>query len=345
MNNKICGIPFSEIRLYPHPYNTNRLTIMCCCPSWLNAPYNEFTEYVPETSSGYLKIDEVWNSNRMVKLRKSVVDGTYSYCNLNKCASYLSNKLDPLPYKAIESIRQKNYKLNYPPITIHTAIDRACNLRCPTCRLKLNPLPNTKTENWLESVLNSGIECLNFNGSGEAFKNPYFLNLMINFKKEEYPNLKKIDIITNGTLLNSTMWISLSKDFKSIINSVMVSVDAATEKTYKKIRLGGNFQILMKNIKFLGDLRRKGEIKELSLAFVVQKSNIHELSDFSKLAIDVGASCMSAMKVDDWSHYTQGEFRDRFELSENHLLTYKKEIIRIKTLLEKEGLTFYSNLE
>lgn len=343
--NKICGIPFSEIRLYPHPYNTNRLTLMCCCPSWLDVPYNEFTYCVPETPSGHLKIDEVWNSERMIKLRKSVVEGTYTFCKLDRCASYISNDIIPPPKRALELIEKGIYEMDYPPITIHSAIDRACNLRCPTCRLRLNPLPNVKTENWLESILKSGIECINFNGSGEAFKNPYFLGFMINFKKENFPNLKKVDIITNGTLLNYVMWMSLSDDFKSILDTIMVSVDAATESTYKKVRLGGNFQTVLKNLKFLGNLRRKGEIKKLSLAFVIQKINRHELYDFSKMAIEIGATSVSATRVEDWSHYTLGEFYERFELPESYLATYKEDFLKIKDLLKKEGLSFYSNLE
>lgn len=342
--SKICGVPFSEIRLYPHPFDSNKISLMTCCSSWLQAPYNEYTEVIPETPSGYLKILEIWNTQRMIDLRKSVVDGSYRYCKLDKCPNYLTGTLMPLPDRASELIEKGIFELDYPPLNIHACIDKACNLQCPTCRTSPIFLPNKKSYNWLKSVLLSGIETLNLNGSGEIFKNKYILDILSEFKNKDYPNLKRVDIITNGTLINHIMWISLPEDLKRLVNCFTVSVDAASEEVYRIVRPGGNFKKLVSNLSFLGDLRRDGVIINLALAFVVQKSNVHELYDFVKLADSVNANIVTITKVEDWSIYPHDYYLKRFELPTGWEARYKEEFDNIKKYLKDKKIVCYSNV-
>jgi MoaA/NifB/PqqE/SkfB family radical SAM enzyme len=341
---KICGIPFSGFMLYVNPYDKDKIVSTTCCPSWLNIPYNACNTPVPENGSGFLDINKIWNSDEMIKFRRSVVDGSYSFCNLSKCPSFSSNNLFPLPDRAKELIEQGIYEVDYPPLYVQANIDRACNLRCPSCRGTVYATSNPKSYTWLKSILSNGVEHLVVNGTGELFKNQYLLAALNEIKKDNYPNLKYIDIITNGTLFNKTMWASLSEGFKSILRRVNISVDAASEQTYEKIRVGGNFNRLLDNLSHIGNLRKEEKIKGLTISFVLQKSNIHELLDFVKLAKKINADGVDIMKIENWHSQSQQDFKNNLELPDNWESIYKNDIDEVKRYMKDNNLNYFSNI-
>jgi sulfatase maturation enzyme AslB (radical SAM superfamily) len=343
-DQKICGLPFSGFMLYVNPYNRDKIVSAFCCPSWLNPPYDVNKIPVPEDASGFLKINEIWNSAEIIKFRKSVADGSYSFCNVDKCPNLASGTLAPLPHRAQELISQGIYEVDYPPIYIQANIDRACNLQCPSCRGYHYAKSNPKVYTWLNSILSNGTEHIVINGTGELFKNQYMLAALNEIKKEDYPSLKYIDIITNGTLLNKTMWASLSEGFKSKIRRITVSVDAASKQTYEKIRVGGNFEVLLDNLYYIGTLRREDKIKGLTISFVLQKSNIHELLDFVKMVKKINADGVDIMMVENWKSQSLQDFKDNLELPDNWKNTYKDKIEEVKRYLISNNLNYYSNI-
>lgn len=345
MKNKICGVPFSEVSIYSHPCDSDKLIFMSCCPNWLEPPYTEFSVEIPQTESGDINLGVVWNSEKMINLRKSIASGEYTFCKKDRCPNIIGNNFIPLPKRAQELIDKNIYELDYPPICVHMAIDNSCNLQCPSCRRDHIVHPNPKTGKWIESILDFGIEYIGFNYNGEAFNNYHFLNFMRNFKKEKYPSLKKVDLITNGIQFDQKMWESLSDDFKDIINYMTVSVDAATEETYNKIRVRGDFQKVCQNLKFLGQLKKNGKIKYLTISFVLQKLNRHEILEFAKMIIDIGASSVAICRIENWIHYSKEEFKEKMDLPDNFLIENKEKIQEIKRMINNAGLLFFNNIE
>ena len=337
-NRKICGVPFSEIRFYQNSFDDNKLIYMNCCPSWLNTPYNEYSENVSETPSGYIDIMEVWNTKRNVELRKSVFEGSYKYCKLSRCPNYISDRLPPVPDRAMELAASGIFEMDYPPLIVHVGVDKACNLCCPTCRTSPIPISNEKSYNRLKSVLESGVEGIVINGSGELFKNRYLLDCL---SDANYPKLKNTSIITNGTLLNEIMWASLPVSFQNSILNITVSVDAASSKTYSRVRPGGNFDRLLKNLRFIGRLKNEGKIRSFGMAFVLQQDNKHELLDFVKLAHEVGAGTVVLTGVDDWSLYPHKEFLNRFKVPDGEMDDI---FIELRMYIRQVGLDYYTNL-
>jgi MoaA/NifB/PqqE/SkfB family radical SAM enzyme len=330
--------------LYVDPYNKDRIFSATCCPTWLKYPYNACNTYIPEDSSGFLKLDKFWNSDEMITFRKSIMDGSYSFCNKEICPNYFSSTLTPLPDRAKELIDQDTYVVDYPPLYIQANVDRACNLRCPSCREKLSAISNKKSYNWLKSILSNGVEQVVINGTGELFKNQYLLAALNEIEKDKYPNLKCIDIITNGTLLNKTMWASLSEGFKALLRRVNVSIDAASEQTYKKIRVGGNYSRLLDNLRLICNLRKEEKIKGLTVSFVLQRSNVHELLDFVKLAKGFGVDGVSITKIEDWHAHPRQEFLDKLALPDKWKDTYRAEIEEVKKYMKDNNLNYFSNI-
>ena len=62
-------------------------------------------------------------------------------------------------------------------------------------------------------------------------------------------------------------WAKMSK-LHGNIGEVIVSFDAATSATYAYTRRGGNWEQLVKNMRFLDELRRDGKIRRLRIDYV-----------------------------------------------------------------------------
>lgn len=344
-NQKICGVPFSGFSLYvDDPFDQNRVVASVCCHTWLNPPYSKLKKPVSEDANGFLDITSFWNSKEMVNFRKSIADGSYAFCNKKSCPTYQSKDFAPLPEKAKGLIEQGIYEVDYPPLFIQASVDRSCNLSCPSCRNAPNYKSNPKSYTWLKSILANDVELILTNGTGELFKNRYLLDALNEIGLDNYPHLKHLDILTNGTLLSRTMWASLSDGFKSRIRLISVSVDAATEETYKKIRVGGNFKNLIQNLHFISSLRKENKIPQFSMSFVAQKSNIHEILDFVKLAKDIGVDGVGITRVENWGVHNTKSFYEKLALPEDWKITYKDKLEEVEKFVKDNNLCYYTNI-
>jgi radical SAM protein with 4Fe4S-binding SPASM domain len=119
---------------------------------------------------------------------------------------------------------------------------------------------------------------------------------------------------TNGLLLRESLIESMVEHGFS---SLFVSVDAATPEMYERIRVGGDFAKLMRNLELLRATKRRLGVEHPSLlmGFVLMRHNLHELPAFVDLAADLGAIGVNAIHMAS------------FELIGNHELaaTFEKE--------------------
>ena len=83
-------------------------------------------------------------------------------------------------------------------------------------------------------------------------------------------------IITNGTLLTEG---KIQEVCDSKVDRIKFSIDAFTEETYNKIRMGLNYNKVLKNIE---NIRNSGCKTRITVGFTMQKYNYFELKDFIK---------------------------------------------------------------
>lgn len=169
------------------------------------------------------------------------------------------------------------------PLFIEIGVNSDCNLCCKMCARYFDSNMNNKHINMpLELVDEIVKQCKSFSlpavligQDSECLLHPQI--------KEIVRRIKTIDpvdffFITNGTLLNKEM----SKFLIDIeVDRLQISIDAASNETYMKIR-GGNLEILEQNIYDFLDLRvgMKKERPFLRLSFCKQPDNIHEQEAF-----------------------------------------------------------------
>ncbi|HEX9060126.1 MAG TPA: radical SAM protein [Clostridia bacterium] len=327
-----CLRPFVNIGI--SSYNMT----FCCNGSWL-----------PGFNAGDIEkmtIWEAWNSEPMQKMRKSILDGTYGFCNKQGCPYLISDKsriytrdelqavvngttdgmdleseltnlknLTPwishiLDGKVIMDILPASYSLSY---------DESCNFKCPSCR-KESTVHKSGAEyerrlkihkDLFDEIEKQGYENIRnlvVSGSGEPFVSSIFQDLLFNFDGREYP-LLRFYIMTNGVLLTPDVWNKMSK-IHSNIDNIFISMDAATERTYESIRVNGNFKNLLANIEFLGQKRKENKLKHLAAAVIVQKKNYKEMIDIISLCKKYNVDEVSLNSLDNWGSWSMEEYNE-----------------------------------
>lgn len=238
-------------------------------------------------------MEEVWNSEKAQEFRRSILDGSFKYCNEKSCP-LLQSKIGEV--STLEKMKQENpivyhdiknnkTKLDHGPRIINCDYDRSCNLSCPSCRRDIIMLFGKKREEALElqdKLMQEGftdLSCLTVTASGDAFASPIFRKLLQTLRKEDAPTLDDITILTNGLLVKK-YWESVSNYVKNKINLVSVSIDAASENTYQINRRGGDWNELQENLEFIHQLRKSGKINRFHASMVVQENNFCEIKDF-----------------------------------------------------------------
>ena len=270
----ICTQPFNFSEIYDH-------TTYMCCPQWL-----------PENLGKPDNILENWHSKKANKIRESIVDGSYRFCNENRCP-----KLIGLKEGRSKGFISRNKFLStadkylFSPIkSVKFNFDQSCNLQCPSCRTeKINyeGVKRYKAEQLIKKIeeqISRGLEEIVTSGSGDPFFSRTFRKWLMDFDKTKYPNLKRIHLHTNGTLWNKSNWERM-KNIHPYVKSCEISIDAATKNTYEnKTRLGGKWEEIIENLHYISTIK---SLKIVTLSFVVQHSNYREMYDFFKLCENI----------------------------------------------------------
>lgn len=273
---RICPYPFARMEMPGNPF-------VPCCQSWLRQEYFQLEQG-----------DDAWNGPAARALRESVLDGSYRYCHLDRCGSVLvprdelkESKDSDLAISAanLKAIQKHETRMPDGPQAATLMGDPRCNLACPSCRPeKVTKLDAIAEKNFsaMESELSrheNSLRRIKVAGDGEALFSPGLKAILANSSR--FPALKRIDLLTNGLLLDSATLAELDKDEK--IRSVSVSIDAGDAATYKTVR-GGDWERLLRNLEWAASERQRGRFDFLGLNFVLRKTNLDSLTAFFSLA-------------------------------------------------------------
>lgn len=196
------------------------------------------------------------------------------------------------------------------PKIMNLAYDRGCNLACPYCRTEIyNPKKDVNNTGTIHSNLFSqglpGVERLVIAGNGDVCASRYYMDFLANFDAAKYPGLR-IKIQTNGLLFTRERWARIEKSHAAI-DWISVSVDAATEETYRKNR-GGDFKKLLDCLEFVSELRRARNIELFFINYVVQANNFREMKQFIELGEKYSCDLVDFQCVENWGTYTKEQF-------------------------------------
>lgn len=273
----ICPKPFDTILI-----DKFGSCYLCECTSWL-----------PQSVGNLYKntLQEIFDSNMATHLRNSVSDGSYRYCNSKQCQWISKNIV-------------AHYSNSTPKIsTIRLALDDSCNLSCPSCRKDKIYHKNGKpllhkislADKIIDFLQNKEEMLIHIGSDGDPFA-----SLVYRYFMRKVPKKKNFlyNLQTNGLLLKK-MFGRLENIFDNL-NELNISIDGATEKTYKLLRRGGDFNLLLENLDFIKNYHKNFKI---NVHMVVQKSNWHEMNQMIKLADRFNVHKIWFNKIQNWNTY------------------------------------------
>lgn len=285
-----CSFPFE------HAAITATGEVYQCCAAFLPTPAGNLSDQT---------FDEVWNSEQAQAVRRTIHEGTFTFCREAKCP-YLQGTVS-LPLKESlqdpeyrEIIEKKQTKLARGPREVHIAYDTTCNLACPFCRndfIALKGEELEKSRRIHQQVFDHGLRDATrvmISAQGDPFASKLYSQILENFDEKKHPKLR-IKITTNGLLFTEEAWERIRASHDAI-DWIHVSVNAATAESFRINQKGGDFERLMKNLHFIKTLRRKPlwnslratrlvrrKTRFISLSFIIQQNNYREIPKFIEL--------------------------------------------------------------
>ncbi|PIN72863.1 hypothetical protein COV22_02105, partial [Candidatus Woesearchaeota archaeon CG10_big_fil_rev_8_21_14_0_10_47_5] len=181
----------------------------------------------------------------------------------------------------------------FPPY-FQVEVTNFCNLRCPACPAAIKRYHRKprclKLDVFKKFIDQAGdyLVYLSMWGIGEPLMHPDFCSMV------EYAHKKGVLVVTstNGHYLTPELSERL---VKSGIDTVVISVDGATQEIYEKYRVGGNLEQVKAGIRNLvaAKSRLKSKTPLVNMRFIVMSHNENQLNDIKALAADLKADVFS----------------------------------------------------
>ena len=227
------------------------------------------------------------NVSRMEKLKKTEVTTVISKPDVNED---VRNAIDPIKYDEYRKQWEGATKLDLVtefPLQIDFELNYSCNFTCPMCTWNEESTDGKGKQTWfdfevfkevIDDGVSKGLKSIRLNYINE----PLIRKDIVKFISYAHQaGIIDSYFSTNGSLLSDEV-------IRSLINSgllrLQVSLDAITKNTYEKIRTGGNYDQVIKNVLRFLEIRNEmgSKLPTLRVNFVKTDVNKNELEDFVK---------------------------------------------------------------
>lgn len=190
--------------------------------------------------------------------------------------------------RSISNVKKKPLLWGLPPVFMVEAAS-VCNLRCPFCACgagevhRKHPYLEESLFQSLVDELKQTLWMILFWNQGEPFMHPHLMEMI------RYASDRGIYTMTstNGHFLGDADAILDSR-----LDELIISLDGASEEVYKKYRIGGDFQKVLRDTESLIKKRRQRQLSypHVTIQCVISRQNEHELDDLEQLARELGAN-------------------------------------------------------
>lgn len=269
-----CNRPWKAVTI--DMYNN---CMLCMCEGWVPVPVGKITDFE--------RLEDIWNNPKAIEIQESVANKEFTWCAVEHCGIKHHN----------------NYEDKYQVVF---AIDDSCNLQCPSCRrekrlYESGPIYEEKLRAFQHTVdlLNKfepRVHIL-FSCSGDPLASHISRPLLHSYVGKDS---QTFTLFTNGLLIKKQL------DKTALFQRITIykiSVDAGSKEVYEKIRVGGDWNVLMENFDFL---KERNLSDKVSLQFVVQKKNYQDIPNFIKLCEKYNFRGILT-QLDDWGTWNNHE--------------------------------------
>jgi MoaA/NifB/PqqE/SkfB family radical SAM enzyme len=231
------------------------------------------------------------------------------------------NTLKAFSGYGLSLVTRKVFVWGYPPI-VFIEPTNICNLKCPMCPSGNGTLKRAKGymdfalfKKVIDEIKDYSVMLVLWN-QGEPFLHPEFL------KMAEYANARKLYTLVST---NANQMPDAEEIIKSGIDSIIVSLDGATQETYNQYRVNGNLQKVLDNVKKMTIAKKKLNMKIplIRWQFLVMKHNEHEIELIQNMAkaLQVDNIALKSLQIytkDDIAFLPSNPKYRRYKISGEH---------------------------
>ena len=311
LKGQVCLSPFVSIEV-----DVNGEVSLCSCNAWMPSKVGNLFD---------TSLQDMLSNQFSTEIRRSIIDGTYEYCNENTCGVLNQNQLNQgsnIPERVQQLLTDS--ALFQMPYEIRLAGDVTCNLSCPSCRTHvIKPTANELDQRrQLGAVLSKNLFSVpstqrirvHTSTSGELFASPLLLEFVRSMPVDDFPGLE-LCIQTNG-LLAQRNWHQLGK-MADRVTMITVTTDAARANTYEQLRRGGRWKDLQRSLDWISNKKSQTGM-ELSMRMVVQQANYQEIAEFYDMSMSLNADVIEYSRILNWGTFTPSEFNQTDVFAPTH---------------------------
>lgn len=291
--------------------------VRICCNTWMPQKVGNLIEQTAE---------EIVDSPIIKDMMADMRLGKFSYCN-DLCPT-LSDFLHNKKQFYIIPAQELAERIDFHPLVVNFCYDPSCNLQCPSCRNEMlmadpdNPTDpreiqimavHEKVKKLVDILLSTGRNVtLSITGSGDPFAGIIYWRYLKELAAKPVPSNLRINLVTNGTLMTRKKLLEIKTLWPHIVGAA-VSIDAATEETYKIVRKNGSFNNLKKNLLAFDKLISEGAFPQWlgwQTNFIVQKDNFKELKAFVEWQLTyVSKPVIWLHLIAQWYHIPDSQYK------------------------------------
>jgi MoaA/NifB/PqqE/SkfB family radical SAM enzyme len=286
LSQRFCDAPFKKFETLIDG------TVAPCCSIWTRKRLGHLERQTAE---------QIWNSPEAQDMRASILDGSFRYCNKQRCTLIMEDALphrDEVTDPALRAIIENGTtRLDTAPSWLFLAHDITCNLACPSCRDGMIVSDEAQEQRFAKieqqvffPMLASGDPItVSVSGQGDAWSSQHY-RAILRYLADHDTNAE-LNIHTNALLMGPKKWAEFEglAKYRPLVD---VSIDACTPWVYEYVRRPGKWDKLAPNLEFLAEQRRQGVFREFHLNATIQLDNYHEIPALIDYAKQLDADSM-----------------------------------------------------
>ncbi|MEP9359189.1 SPASM domain-containing protein [Sphingomonas sp. KR3-1] len=303
LSSRFCDAPFVKFETLMDG------TVAPCCSIWTQQRLGQL-----DGSTA----DQIWNSDAAQAMRASILDGSYRFCNKQRCTFINEDALplrDDVTDPAMRAVIDGGItEMAQGPRWLFLAHDVTCNLACPSCRdgiLAADEAQELRFDKIEQQVFRPMLEgegkgvLISLSGQGDPWSSPHYRSILRYMADHELD--VELELHTNALLMGEGRWAQYAglDRYRAMVN---VSIDACTPWVYEHVRRPGKWDKLHANLQFIAAKRARGEFREFHLNATVQLDNFHEMPALMRLAQDLGADTMRLYMIQNTGGHLAPQF-------------------------------------
>ncbi len=344
-NFPVCIRPWLHFGLGWNTYST-------CC-----AAFKYDFGNIAETPDDVNVLKDIFNSENYIMMRTKLISGELpdvcvncsqkygvgSFSQLQKTLIDIAMQIEDIDqrqraldnyYQAIQAIVDKKVVVEHMPVLAVITAGSGCNIECKFCyNCHMDYHPEADTILRILDKIHDKLIYAQVTG-GEPLVTKAGRAILKEFTKGKYKFAVRLGTNAQWTDFDLLKPVNLA--------DVQISTDGATKEVYEQVRIGGNFEDLIENIKKFIELKKEKPLLKISTNYTVTSDNYIDIPAACKLYEQLGTFTMFGLVMREKDD--PQNIKERPDLYDDFLLKIDEGLAIASSPFTKEKLLVMKNV-